>query len=159
VQVTPKDVRLELFWGAAEQTAHTIDHKHFLPLLNWLRSCQMQLRASQLPQELWVATTLGTLRGAARASFTRIHRDAPRNDWTFEQFRLALTSLVPNHAAHFSRAALALKFSVKTLCDDIAQFSLTIRHGELVPNSQLIFDQLQGKMLKAWPEIFSVSTS
>jgi hypothetical protein len=88
VRVTPKDVRLKLFWGAAEQTAHTIDHKYFLPLLNWLRSCQMQLRASQLPPELWVATTLGALRGAARASFTRIQGDAPLNNWTFEQFQL-----------------------------------------------------------------------
>jgi hypothetical protein len=152
-------VRLELFWGAAEQTAHTIDHKYFLPLLNWLRSCQMQLRASQLPPELWVATTLGTLRGAARASFTRIHGDAPINNWTFEQFQLALTSLVPKHAAQFSRAALALKFSVKSLCDDIAQFALTIRHWELAPDSQFIFGQLQDKMLEAWPDIFSVSTS
>jgi hypothetical protein len=84
VRVAPKDVRLELFWGAAEQTAHTIDHKYFLPLLNWLRSCQMQLRASQLPPEIWVATTLGALRGAARASFTRILGDAPLNNWTFE---------------------------------------------------------------------------
>jgi hypothetical protein len=58
----------------------------------------MQLRTSQLPQELWVATTLGALRGAARASFTRIHGDAPLNNWTFEQFQLALTSLVPNHS-------------------------------------------------------------
>jgi hypothetical protein len=66
---------------------------------------------------------------------------------------------VPNHAAQFSRAALALKFSVKTLCDDIAQFALTIRHGELAPDSQCIFGQLQDKMLEAWPEIFSVSTS
>jgi hypothetical protein len=159
VRVTPKDVRLELFWGAADQTAHTIDHKYFLPLLNWLKSCQTQLRASQLPPELWVATTLGALRGAARASFTRIDGNAPLNNWTFEKFQLALTSLVPNHAAQFSRAALALKFSVKSLCDDIAQFALTIRHRELAPDSQFIFGQLQDKMLEAWPEIFLVSTS
>jgi hypothetical protein len=76
----------------------------------------------QLSLELWVATTLGALRGAARASFTRIHGDVPLNDWTFEQFQLVLTSVVHNDAAQFSRAALALKFSVKTLCDDIAQF-------------------------------------
>jgi hypothetical protein len=119
----------------------------------------MQLRASQLPPELWVATTLGVLRGAARASFTRIHGDASLNNWTFEQFQLALTCLVPNHAAQFSRAALALKFSVKSLCDDIAQFALTIRHGELAPDSQFISGQLQDKMLEAWPDSFSVSTS
>jgi hypothetical protein len=34
VRLTPKHVRLELFGSAAEQTAHTIDHKYFLPPLN-----------------------------------------------------------------------------------------------------------------------------
>jgi hypothetical protein len=82
VPITPKDDALELFHGAKNPDALVIDKEFFLPLLHWLRSCVMQLRASNLPSSLWVSTLLGALRGAARKSFICMHGDAPVNEWS-----------------------------------------------------------------------------
>jgi hypothetical protein len=152
IRVTPKDVSLEPFWGSSDTNALTIDRKYFLPLINWLQACRMQLRASQLPQELWVSTMLGALRGAARKAFTRKHGDAPIDRWTLEEFQLAVASLVPDHEAQFTDVAMEMQFKAKTLCDDIAQFALMVRHGELDANSRYVFIKLQQKLLKAVPE-------
>jgi hypothetical protein len=121
----------------------------------------MQLRASQLPQEHWVSKLLGALGGAAKKSFTRIHGEAPTNTWSGEDFQLAVASLVPDHAVQFSMAATNMRFSAKTLCDDIARFALLIKNGDLMvnPNSRFVFTYLQNKLIEAQANILSVAKS
>jgi hypothetical protein len=120
--------------------------------MNWLQACRMQLRASQLPHKLWVSTMLGALRGAVRKAFTRKHGDAPIDRWTLEEFQLAVASLVPDHEAEFTDVAMEMQFKAKTPCDDIAQFALMVRHGELNADSGYVLIKLQQKLFKAVPE-------
>jgi hypothetical protein len=70
VRVTPKAVFLEPFYGSTDQNAHTIDRQHFLPLMAWLKASRMKLAASRLAPELWVATMVSALKGAALSAFT-----------------------------------------------------------------------------------------
>jgi hypothetical protein len=152
IRVTPTDVSLEPSWGSSKTSALTIDRTLFFPLMNWLQACRMQLRASQLPHKLWVSTMLGALRGAARKAFTRKHGDAPIDRWTLEEFQRAVASLVPDHEAQFTDVAMKMQFKARTLCDDIAQFALMVRHGEPNADSRYVFIKLQQKLLKAVPE-------
>jgi hypothetical protein len=137
VRVTPKDVILESFHGSKDPESLVIDKEFFLPLLSWLRASVMQLRASKLPQSLWVSTLLGALRGAAKKSFTRVHGEAPIDAWSLSDFQLAVASLVPEHRTQFTEAALAMHFSAKSLCDDIARFALLMKNGEITLNLYL----------------------
>jgi hypothetical protein len=159
VRVTPKDVILESFHGSKDPESLVIDKEFFLPLLSWLRASVMQLRASKLPQSLWVSTLLGALRGAAKKSFTRVHGEAPIDAWSLSDFQLAVASLVPEHRTQFTEAALAMHFSAKSLCDDIARFALLMKNGEIECNSKFIFRNLQTKLLEARPDILSVAAS
>jgi hypothetical protein len=157
VGITPKDVALELFHGAKNPDALVIDKEFFLPLLHWLRLCGMILRASHLPSSLWVSTLLGALRGAARKSFIRMHGDAPINEWSLDQFQVAVATLVPEHKTLFTEAALDMQFSTKSLCDDIARYALYMQHGEIDIITCFVFQRLQNKLLQAKPDIFNVA--
>jgi hypothetical protein len=106
IRVTPKDVSLEHFWGSSDPKALTIDRTYFLPLINWLQACRMQL---------WVSTMLGALRGAACKAFTRKHGDTPIDRWTLEEFQLAVVSLVPDHEAQFTDVAIEMQLKVNAM--------------------------------------------
>jgi hypothetical protein len=159
VRVTPKDVILEAFHGSKDPESLVIDKEFFLPLLRWLRASVMQLRASRLPQSLWVSILLGALLGAAKKSFTRVHGESPIDSWSLEDFQLAVASLVPEHRTQFTEAAPDMQFSAKSLCDDIARFALLMKNGEIECNSKCIFRNLQTKLLAARPDILSVAAS
>jgi hypothetical protein len=159
VRVTPKDVILESFYGSKDPESLVIDKEFFLPLLSWLRASVMQLHASKLPQSLWVSTLLGALREAAKKSLTRVHGEAPIDAWSLSDFQLAVASLVPEHRTQFTEAALAMHFTAKSLCDDIARFALLMKNGEIECNSKFIFRNLQTKLLEARPDILSVAAS
>jgi hypothetical protein len=58
-------------------------------------------------------------------------------------FQLAVASLVPDHEAQFTDVAMEMYFKAKTLCDDVAQFALMVRHGEMNADSCYVFKKLQ----------------
>jgi hypothetical protein len=67
---------------------------------------------------------VGSVRVAAKKSFTRVHGEAPIDAWSFSDFPLAVTKLVPEYRIQFTEAALDTQFFAKSLCDDITRFAL-----------------------------------
>lgn len=51
--------------------------------------------------------------------------------------------MVPDHEAQFTDVAMEMYFKAKTLCDDVAQFALMVRHGEMNADSCYVFKKLQ----------------
>jgi hypothetical protein len=86
-------------------------------------------------------------------------REALTNSWSLEDFQLAVASLVPEHRTQFTEAALDMRFSAKSLCDDIARFALLMKNYEIECNSRFIFRNLQTKLLAARPDILGVAAS
>jgi hypothetical protein len=106
-----------------------------------------------------VSTLLGAVRVAAKKSFTRVHGEAPIDAWSFSDFQLAVTKLVPKHRTQFTEAAIDMQFSAKSLCDDITRFALLMKKGEIKCNSKFIFRNLQTKLMEDRPDILSIAAS
>lgn len=160
VRITPKDVRLDTFSGNRDEAAFVLSPEYYLPLLVWLRKCLFALRTSRLDASLHVSVLIAALRGAAQNVFSQRFTAAEIASWSLEDAEFAIASLVPDYKAFFSRQAIDMRFSIRSLSNDIERFALLMRYGEIkVDGSALVFDWLQRKMLDACPEIFSIASS
>lgn len=65
------DVPLKPFSGDGDPQGHVIEKESFLPLLEWLETCDFQLETSAIDPALHLQAMLGDLEGAARRAFQR----------------------------------------------------------------------------------------
>lgn len=162
VRVSPKDVQLDKFSGNRDADAHVIAKDQFLPFLEWLQACEFTLATSRLPSEFHVPVLISHLTGAAKKAFLRRFDSTAVavKDWSLNDAKLAIASLVPNHKVLFTKTAFRMQFSARSLENDLQRFALYMRIGELPEdNSQYVFDTVQEKMQDAVPDIFSLATS
>lgn len=163
VRVTPKDVQLENFAGNRDANAHVIAADQFLPLLEWIQACEFTLVTSRLPAELHVPVLVSHLTGAAKRAFLRrwgTTASAVVREWTLDDAKLAIASLVPNHKLLFTKTAMDMQFTAGTLENDLQRFSLYMRNGDVaVDNSQYVFDALQSKMQSAVHDVFTLAAN
>ena len=156
-------MHLEKFSGNRDDTAQVIAKDQFLPLLEWLQTCEFTLLTSRLPAELHVPVLTSHLTGAAKRSFMRkwgSSRAAEVATWSLNTAKVEIAALVPNHKVLFTKTALAMQFSARSLENDLQRFALYLRNGEMpVDGSEYVFDVLQEKMQQAVPDVFTLSTS
>lgn len=157
VRVSPHDVKLRVFSGHHDANARVIAMDHFLPLLEWLRESLFTLRASNLEEVHQVPLLISHLVGPAKSAFMHVHNNSPIKTWTVKDAELAIASLVPDHKQHFSREGMNMTFRAESLPDDIAQFELLMKHGEIDANTKYVFDTFQSKLLDAKPEILGIA--
>ena len=79
--------------------------------------------------------------------------------WSLDELFVKIAELVPEHATHFSNAALQQQFKASTLADDIERFQLYVEAGELSSNLRLVHDKLVDKLLAAHPGILSMAAT
>ena len=161
VRVSPKDVRLEKFSGNADEKARFIEPDQFLPLLEWLKATEFAIKTSGLPEAHHVPVLIQHLSGAAKSSFIKKHGGIADelSSWSLRDAKLAIAGLVPDHECLFSKAALDMVFKAESLAEDVESFALFMIHGELGTESKFVFAELQKKVLRASPEIFSTAAT
>ena len=62
--------------------------------------------------------------------------------WSLDELFFKIAESVPEHATHFSDAALQQQFKASTLADDMERFQLYVEAGELSCNLRLVHDKL-----------------
>ena len=163
VRVTPKDVQLEKFAGNKDSNALVIAADQFLPLLEWVQACEFTLVTSRLPAELHVPVLVSHLTGAAKRAFLRrwgTIASSVMKEWTLDDAKLAIASLVPNHTLLFTKTAMEMRFTAGTLENDLQRFALYMRNGDVaVDNSQYVFDALHSKMQSAAHDVFTLAAN
>jgi hypothetical protein len=160
-RVAPRDVKLEPFSGNTDDSAHVIDKNHFLPLLEWLDSSIFTLRASKLDPSHYVSKLLFSLTGAAKRAFVaRFGNVHNVSEWTLDQARSNIASLVPDHDVLFTLQALNMSFSKSSLPDDLQKFRLYIEKGNLpIDNIKLYVRLIQDKLVNAFPECLTIAAT
>jgi hypothetical protein len=65
---------------------------------------------------------------------------------------------LPNHATHFSRAAMDMTFRASCLASDLDRFTLYASHGDLPVNGHHFwYRMVQDKLLEACPDLFRLA--
>ena len=157
-QVTPKDVRLEEFSGATRADAQCIERDQFLPLLQWLDTCEFTLRCSGLPGSHHVNVLLQHLAGPAKQEFMKMYATADTSQWSFAEAKGKIASLVPDSRVQFTRMALNMSFRAASLPDDIREFIQYLSHGDASwAASEFLASELRLKVSKAVPRFYEMA--
>ena len=156
--VRVSDIRIPEFSGNSDPNACHIAETFFLPLLRWIKEGQSTLKLSGLAIPDQCTVVLNHLTGAARASFFAKYGNTDRSRWNLDDTYKAIANLVPDYEVLFTRTALEMKFQAKNLVDDINTFAMYLRHGSFaLDGNHFIFCELQQKMIKACPKIFTLA--
>jgi hypothetical protein len=151
-----ENCKLPEFRGNSNPQGTVITPDNYLPLLQWLRTCEFALRTARVPESDFAMYVVNNLSGAARHSFMRQHAFSDISTWTYEQVKNAIIALIPDHRALFTETALTMAFSANTLADDVERFALYLQYGELnAQASTLVFRALQQKIHDAAPKLLS----
>jgi hypothetical protein len=154
----PSDVGLSEFSGAASKVATVIEPEYYPRMLLWLEESDQLLRNSGLTTIEQVRTLFSHLTGAARKQFTTRWRNLDYATMTMKDAKDKIFALVPNHATHFSRAAMDMNFRASCLASDLDRFALYASHGDLPVNGHHFwYRMVQDKLLEACPDLFRVA--
>jgi hypothetical protein len=116
------------------------------------------LRNSGLTTVEQIRTLFANLTGAARKQFTTRWRNLDYATMTMKDAKDKIFSLVPNHATHFSRAAMDMNFRASWLASDLDRFALYASHGDLPVNGHHFwYRMVQDKLLEACPDLFRLA--
>jgi hypothetical protein len=160
VSISPKDVKLPVFKGSADANARTIPPSQYLAVLEWLKGCEFQLRASGLAESLFVPHIVQHLEGAARNAFMTRYGNEDVRSWSYEHAKSAILDLVPEYKAKFMSQALEMAFRAHKLADDVARFHLYTTHMEQSPDGSRFWrDMLVSKVVDACPDLLTMASA
>jgi hypothetical protein len=142
---------LPVFKGSADANARNIPSSQYLAVLEWLKGCELQLRASGLVESLLVPHIVQRL-------MTRYGYEDVRS-WSYEPLFLDLV-LYPEYKATFMSQALEMSFRAHKLADDVARFQLYTSHMEQSPDgSRFSRDMLVRKVVDACPDLLTMASA
>jgi hypothetical protein len=160
VSISPKDVKLPVFKGSADANARIIPTSQYLAVLEWLKGCEFQLRASGLAESLFVPHIVQHLEGAARNAFMTRYGNEDIRSWSYEHAKSAILDLVPEYKAKFMNQALEMSFRAHKLADDVARFHLYTSHMEQSPDGSRFWrDMLVRKVVDACPDLLTKASA
>lgn len=158
-RVQMRDIELDHFFGNNDKTSSYI-HVDFLKrLFEWIDASEGRLRDSKLPEALWVPKLLSALRGPAERAFRAKYADTNKTEWTLDNVREALVSLVPNSTYHFFNLAMNMVFRSNRLPDDILTFATYVRYagddlGDTNRPNKIIWQLFKDKIIAAHSNFF-----